>query len=77
VTVETVTTAAGTDFSLAASGATAQTVPAGTAASFGFTLDVQGNGLPSQLVLSAAGLPVGATASFSPTYVPPGRSIPR
>jgi len=76
VTVETVTTAAGTDFSLAASGAT-QTVPAGTAASFGFTLDVQGNGLPSQLVLSAAGLPVGATASFSPTYVPPGRSIPR
>jgi sugar lactone lactonase YvrE len=71
-TVETVGTAAGTDFSLAASGGSSQTVVAGTVASFGFTLVEQGSGLPSPVVLSAAGLPIGAVASFSPSYVPPG-----
>jgi sugar lactone lactonase YvrE len=64
--------AAGTDFSVAASGAATQSVLAGTVATFGFTVAEQGAGLPSQVALSAAGLPTGAVGSFSPAYVLPG-----
>jgi hypothetical protein len=65
---------AATDFALAASGATSQTVAAGTAVSYGFTVTEQGSGMSSPVVLSATGLPLGATASFNPAYVPPGAS---
>lgn len=65
---------AATDFALASSGTTSQTVAAGTTASYGFTVSEQGSGMPSPVVLSATGLPLGATASFSPAYVPPGAS---
>jgi sugar lactone lactonase YvrE len=64
--------AAGTDFSVVASGAATQSVLAGTVATFGFTVAEQGAGLPSQVALSAAGLPTGAVGSFSPAYVLPG-----
>ncbi|HEX4652164.1 MAG TPA: Ig-like domain repeat protein [Granulicella sp.] len=61
-----------TDFTLASSGATAQTVEAGTVATYGFTVTEQGAGLPSQVALSVTGLPTGAVASFGPAYIPPG-----
>ena len=74
VTEATVVAAAvaGTDFTLASSGTATQSVPAGTVATFAFTVAEQGEGVPSQVALSAAGLPTGAVGSFSPMYIPPG-----
>ena len=62
------------DFTLTPTTATTQTVLAGAAATYTFTTLIQGPLLSSPIVLSASGLPPAATASFSPTYLPPGAS---
>ena len=59
------------DFSLAATGQTAVTVHAGTAAQFSFAVNPLNGSLSSPILLTAAGLPSGATATFTPTYLPP------
>ncbi len=63
------------DFTLTATGPTSQTIPSGTAAIFTFTATPQGN-LASPIILSASGLPLGATATFNPTIIPPGATSP-
>jgi hypothetical protein len=68
-----ITPVAVVDFTLAATGATSQSVTSGSAASFTFA--VQGDGLSSPITLAASGLPVGATASFNPGTVPPGGAV--
>ena len=60
------------DFALAAAGSTAVTATAGTAAQFSFTATPVNGGLSSPIQLTVAGLQTGATASFSPAYLPPG-----
>ncbi len=59
-----------TDFALAVTSA-AVTAPAGTPGVFGFTLTPVGGPMASSVVLAVTGLPVGATASFSPATLPP------
>lgn len=60
------------DFTLTPTGATTQTIPSGSAASFNFTIQIQGNTLASPISLAATGLPTLATASFNPANLPPG-----
>ena len=67
-----VSSAATPDFALAASGSAALTVTAGSAAQFSFTATPVNGGLSSPIQLTVAGMPTGATASFSPAYLPPG-----
>ncbi len=62
-----------TDFTLAPSGSAAQTIPSGTSATFTFNAQTQGT-LNSPIILSATGLPPGATATFNPTLLPPGNT---
>jgi hypothetical protein len=59
------------DFTLAASSATTQTVNSGDSANFSFVVNVQGS-LSGPVTLSASGLPDLATASFNPGSVVPG-----
>ena len=60
------------DFTLTSTGATSQTIPSGTAASFNFAIQIQSSTLSSPITLSATGLPALATASFNPALLPPG-----
>jgi sugar lactone lactonase YvrE len=60
------------DFTLATAGAASQTVSSGASASFNFTVQMQGTPLSSPIALTVTGLPNFATASFTPTYLPPG-----
>ncbi|HEU5341733.1 Ig-like domain repeat protein [Edaphobacter sp.] len=62
------------DFAIAANGAASQTVAQGNSASFSFGVQWQGTPLSGPIMLSAAGLPPMAKASFSPAYLPPGAS---
>jgi hypothetical protein len=57
---------------MAATGATTQTVPAGSAATFNFSVANTGLALTSPIVLAVQGVPLGATASFNPSSLPPG-----
>ena len=59
------------DFALASRGTGSASVLAGSAASFGFVVTPTGAPLVSRIVLSVAGLPAGASASFAPGFVPP------
>ncbi len=70
--VVTVGSAAGADFSIAATGSAAVTVNAGSSATFFFAEAPLNGALSSPIVLAASGLPTGATATFTPAYLPPG-----
>ncbi len=70
-----VTIGAGADFTLAATGATSQSVPAGSTAIFNFAVALQGAAMSSPITLAVQGVPVGATASLSPAVLPPGGSV--
>lgn len=61
------------DFSMSTAGATVQTVAAGESAAFTFNVRPQ-EGLTSQIAFAASGLPGATTATFSPSYIPPGAS---
>ena len=63
-----------TDFTIAASRATAGPVPPGAAAAFTFMLAPASGAFPAPITLTATGLPPGATFSFSPATVTPGSS---
>ena len=59
------------DFALAATGQSTIAVPAGTPATFSFSVTPLNGNLSSPILLTAAGLPPGASASFTPAYLPP------
>jgi sugar lactone lactonase YvrE len=73
--IATVTVGAAQDFTLAATGASSQVVPAGSAATYSFSVGMVGAAMTSPITLAAQGLPLGATASFSPNYIPPGGTV--
>lgn len=68
------TVGAAPDFTLATAGASSQSVPAGSAATFNFSVIVQGAVLASPITLAVQGTPPGATASLNPSSLPPGTS---
>lgn len=74
-TVASVTVGAVPDFTLASTGAATQSVPAGSAAIFNFSVAMQGAAMASPITLAVQGVPVGATASLSPSYLPPGGAV--
>ena len=59
------------DFALAPTGTTTQTIPSGSSVDYTFTVQLQGN-MSSPITLAATGLPNLAKASFNPPIVPPG-----
>lgn len=60
------------DFSMAAMGTSTQSVPAGSAATFNFSVATTGTALASPILLAVQGVPLGATASLSVSSLPPG-----
>jgi len=61
------------DFTLTPSGAASQSIVAGNSAKFSFAVQIQNAAsLSSPITFAASGLPNAATASFNPTYIPPG-----
>ena len=72
-TLLSITTTTTSDFTLTATSAATQNSIAGGSVTFSFATQTQGT-LNSPITLAAAGLPLGTTASFSPTYLPPGTS---
>ncbi len=60
------------DFTLVATGAASQTIPAGSSATFHFSIAAIGPALTGPITLAVQGVPRGATASLSQSYVPPG-----
>ena len=69
--IVTIGPTAAEDFTLAATGQTALTIPAGNAAAFSFAVNPLNGTLSSPIQLTVSGLPNGATASFNPAYLPP------
>jgi sugar lactone lactonase YvrE len=67
-----VTIGAAPDFTLAATGATSQSVPAGSTATFQFAVAMLGPAMSSPITLAVQGAPVGAIASLTPALLPPG-----
>jgi hypothetical protein len=63
------------DFTLTAAGGTSQSVPAGSAATFNFSVAMQGVALASPITLAVQGIPPGATASLNPSSLPPGGTV--
>jgi Bacterial Ig-like domain (group 3)/MBG domain (YGX type)/NHL repeat len=60
------------DFTMAASGSSTQTVAEGDVANYALTVGAQSGAFTGAVDFSAAGLPPGATVSFSPPQVVPG-----
>jgi sugar lactone lactonase YvrE len=71
----TLVVGAASDFILAPTGATSQSVAAGSAATFGFAVTMQGTAMVSPIALAVQGTPTGSTASLNPAYIPPGGSV--
>ena len=70
--IVTIGGAAAPDFTLVATGSANVTVPGGNAATFVFAVTPVNGAMSSPILLTASGLPNGATATFSPQYLPPG-----
>ncbi|HEY4380427.1 MAG TPA: Ig-like domain repeat protein [Acidobacteriaceae bacterium] len=70
-----VTVGAASDFTLAPTGAATQSVPAGSAATFNFSVAMQGAALASPITLAVQGAPVGATVALNPSTLPPGGTV--
>jgi sugar lactone lactonase YvrE len=73
--IASIVVAGGSDFSFTPTGAPAQAVPAGSSATFNFSVGVQGSALASPITLAAQGAPPGATVSFAPATIPPGGTV--
>ncbi len=72
--VLTIGSATGPDFTLATSSAASVTISPGNAATFSFAVNPVNGTLSSPILLTASGLPTGATASFNPAYLPPANT---
>ena len=63
---------AASDFTMTATGSTTQSIPAGSAATYSFTVGLVGAAMASPIALAVQGVPTGATSSINPSYIPPG-----
>ena len=63
------------DFTLTATGATAQSIPSGSAATYSFSVAMLGAAMSSPIALAVQGVPLGATSSINPSYIPPGGAV--
>jgi hypothetical protein len=70
--VVTVVVGTAQDFTLATTGVASQSVPAGSAATFNFSVAMQGAAISSPILLAVQGVPTGATASLNPASIVPG-----
>jgi sugar lactone lactonase YvrE len=66
---------AASDFTMTATGSTAQSIPAGSAATYSFSVAMQGAAMSSPIALAVQGVPLGATSSINPSYIPPGGAV--
>jgi len=66
---------AASDFTMTATGATTQSIPAGSAATYNFTVGLVGAAMASPIALAVQGVPTGATSSINPSYIPPGGAV--
>lgn len=73
--IASLTVGSSADFTFASTASPAQSVPSGSTASFVFSITPQGPPLSSPITLAVSGLPVGATASLNPAYIPPGGAV--
>lgn len=73
--VVAITVGATSDFTLTSTGAISQAVPAGSAATFSFSVAIQGATMASPITFAVQGTPLGATASLSPAYLPPSGAV--
>lgn len=62
------------DFAIATTGATTQTIAAGSIATYNLTITPLNGSFTGAVSLAVSGLPFGATASFAPPQVVPGSS---
>jgi sugar lactone lactonase YvrE len=63
------------DFTLTATGSTAQSIPAGSSATYSFSVAMLGAAMSSPIALAVLGVPTGATSSLNPSYIPPGGAV--
>jgi sugar lactone lactonase YvrE len=66
---------AASDFTMTATGATTQSIPAGSAATYSFSVGLVGAAMASPIALAVQGVPTGATSSINPSYIPPGGAV--
>ena len=66
---------AASDFTMTATGATTQSIPAGSAATYSFSVVMVGAAMASPITLAVQGVPTSSTASISPSYIPPGGAV--
>jgi len=66
---------AASDFTMTATGATSQSIPAGSAATYSFSVAMLGAAMSSPIALAVQGVPTGATSSINPSYIPPGGAV--
>jgi sugar lactone lactonase YvrE len=63
------------DFTLTATGSTTQSIPSGSAATYNFSVAMLGAAMASPIALAVQGVPLGATSSINPSYIPPGGAV--
>ena len=63
------------DFTLTATGATSQSIPKGSSATYSFSVAMLGAAMASPIALAVQGVPTGATSSINPSYIPPGGAV--
>jgi sugar lactone lactonase YvrE len=63
------------DFTLTATGATSQSIPKGSSATYSFSVAMLGAAMASPIALAVQGVPLGATSSINPSYIPPGGAV--
>jgi hypothetical protein len=66
---------AASDFTMTATGSTTQSIPAGSAATYSFSVGLAGAAMASPIALAVQGVPTGATSSINPSYIPPGGAV--
>ena len=66
---------AASDFTMTATGSTSQSIPAGSAATYRFSVGLIGAAMASPIALAVQGVPTGATSSINPSYIPPGGAV--
>jgi len=63
------------DFTLTATGTTAQSIPSGSSATYSFSVAMLGAAMSSPIALAVQGVPTGSTSSINPSYIPPGGAV--
>ena len=63
------------DFTMTATGATSQSIPKGSSATYSFSVAMLGAAMASPIALAVQGVPTGSTSSINPSYIPPGGAV--